>query len=69
MKDSFFLLNREMKANYYVTVDERDAAKPDGVTNTLAFNAGLCPTHLRAKLFLSSVENLQEIAAKAQQSE
>ena len=69
MKDSFFLLNREMKANYYVTVDDRDAAKPDGLTNTLAFNAGLYPTHLRAKLFLSAKDNLQEIAAKANQSE
>ena len=60
LQDSFYLLNREIGANYYVTVDHRKAAADDGLYATLDFNAGLEPTNLRAKLFLSAAANLQE---------
>ena len=69
LQDSFFLLNREIGANYYLTVNDQNAAQPDGLEKTLDFNAGLLPTHLRAKLFLSAADNLQERMAKAESAE
>ena len=41
MQDSFFLLNREIGANYYATVNTAQAAGPNGKYSTLEFNAGL----------------------------
>lgn len=59
MQDSFFLLNREIGANYFATVNSKNAAGYNGKYSTLEFNAGLQPTHLRAKLFLSAKHNIR----------
>lgn len=41
MQDSFFLLNREIGANYYVNVDHKPAHGKNGATAELQFDAGL----------------------------
>ena len=41
LQDSFFLLNREIGANYYATVNTKKAAGYNGKYSTLEFNAGL----------------------------
>lgn len=60
IQDSFFLLNREMGANYYATVDDKPASTYGGFYKNLGFNAGLHPTHLRANLFLAADKNIIE---------
>lgn len=58
LQDSFFLLNSEMGANFYVTVDYKPAEEEDGQFRHLEFDAGLVPTHMRAKMYLAASENV-----------
>ena len=59
LQDAFYLLNSELGANYYVNVDYRPANEKGGQFKNLVFDAGLIPTHMRAKLWMAAKDNLQ----------
>ncbi len=55
IRDAFYLLNQSVENNekYYIHVDESKVANPRGILSVLEVNAGLKPTKLNSKMFLS----------------
>ena len=55
VRDAFYLLNQSVVNNekYYIHVDESRVANPKGILSVLEVNAGLKPTKLNCKMFLS----------------